>query len=124
MEKLKERLRQLRKSNHLTQKEIATFLGISESAYGYYEQGRNEPSIETLKKLADKYNVSFSYISGESDDPNASSIFPEYLNDPEISIFFKDYLSAPQEKQEELRRFWEFIKNQEKNRMPGDKQGD
>ncbi|WP_025027763.1 helix-turn-helix domain-containing protein [Caldalkalibacillus mannanilyticus] len=124
MEKLKERLRQLRKSNHLTQKEIATFLGISESAYGYYEQGRNEPSIETLKKLADKYNVSFSYISGESDDPNASSIFPEYLNDPEINIFFKDYLSAPQEKQEELRRFWEFIKNQEKNRMPGDKQGE
>ncbi|WLR57773.1 helix-turn-helix transcriptional regulator [Mesobacillus subterraneus] len=64
---LAERLRELRKKKKLTQKDIATFLGISESGYGYYEQGRNEPSLETLRKLATKYDVSVSYLTGENE---------------------------------------------------------
>lgn len=65
---LAERLRELRKKNKLTQKEVATFIGISESGYGYYEQGRNEPSLETLRKLATKYDVSVSYLTGENEE--------------------------------------------------------
>ncbi|MCS0823170.1 helix-turn-helix domain-containing protein [Cytobacillus firmus] len=68
MSLLAERLRELRKKNKMTQKDVANFLGISESGYGYYEQGRNEPSLETLRKLASKYGVSVSYISGEVSD--------------------------------------------------------
>ncbi|NEY20529.1 helix-turn-helix transcriptional regulator [Bacillus ginsengihumi] len=64
---LAERLRSLRKLNKLTQKDIADFLGITESGYGYYEQGRREPSLDTLRKLADKYGVSVSYLTGEDD---------------------------------------------------------
>ncbi|MGX1430984.1 transcriptional regulator with XRE-family HTH domain [Cytobacillus horneckiae] len=64
---LSERLRELRKKHKLTQKDLGDFLGISESGYGYYEQGRNEPSLETLKKLALKYDVSMSYLSGDDD---------------------------------------------------------
>ncbi|MBT2710080.1 helix-turn-helix transcriptional regulator [Pseudomonas sp. ISL-84] len=56
----------------MTQKDVATFLGISESGYGYYEQGRNEPSLETLRKLASKYGVSVSYITGEVSDKQNS----------------------------------------------------
>ncbi len=62
---LSERLKTLRKKHKLTQKDIANYLGMTESGYGYYEQGRNEPSIETLQKLAVKYNVSISYLTGE-----------------------------------------------------------
>ncbi|MDQ0186369.1 transcriptional regulator with XRE-family HTH domain [Cytobacillus kochii] len=62
---LSERLRELRKKHKLTQKDLGDFLGISESGYGYYEQGRNEPSLESLKKLASKYEVSVSYLTGE-----------------------------------------------------------
>jgi transcriptional regulator with XRE-family HTH domain len=69
---LAERLRELRKKNKMTQKDVATFLGISESGYGYYEQGRNEPSLETLRKLASKYGVSVSYITGEVSDKQNS----------------------------------------------------
>lgn len=69
---LAERLRELRKKNRMTQKDVAAFLGISESGYGYYEQGRNEPSLETLRKLASKYDVSVSYITGEVSDKQTS----------------------------------------------------
>lgn len=69
MADLKDRLRELRKKHKLTQKDLGDFIGISESAYGFYEQGRNEPSLETVRKLADKYNVSVAYIMGETDKP-------------------------------------------------------
>lgn len=69
MADLKDRLRELRKKHKFTQKDLGDFIGISESAYGFYEQGRNEPSLETVRKLADKYNVSVAYIMGETDKP-------------------------------------------------------
>ena len=40
-----------RKSLGLTQKQIATQLGLSEQAYQHYEYGDREPTLETLKKL-------------------------------------------------------------------------
>lgn len=66
---LSERLRLLRKNNKLTQKEVAEYLDMTESGYGYYEQNRNQPSLETLSKLAEKYNVSVAYLTGETNEP-------------------------------------------------------
>lgn len=66
MSTIPERLRMLRKEAKLTQADVAKFLNISESAYGYYEQGRNDISISNLKKLAKKYDVSIDYISCET----------------------------------------------------------
>ena len=51
MASIKDRLRALRKLHKLTQKDVCDFLGISESAYGYYKQGRNEPSLKAIKSL-------------------------------------------------------------------------
>lgn len=61
-----DRLKELRKSSKLTQADVAKFLNISESAYGYYEQGRNEISISNIQKLSERYGVSVAYILGES----------------------------------------------------------
>ena len=60
--KIYERLKSLRKERNLLQKDIADFLNISKSAYGYYEQGRNEPDIQTILKLAELYQVSADYL--------------------------------------------------------------
>ncbi|MFJ8261439.1 helix-turn-helix domain-containing protein [Rummeliibacillus sp. NPDC094406] len=68
------RLKELRKEAKLTQADVAKILDISESAYGYYEQGRNEISLSNLNKLSKRYNVSVAYILGESNrkETNAS----------------------------------------------------
>ncbi|WP_258959121.1 helix-turn-helix domain-containing protein [Paenibacillus tyrfis] len=63
------RLRELRGKKKWTQKEVAEKLGITESGYGYYEQGRREPSNETLNKLAELFSVSTDYLLGRTDDP-------------------------------------------------------
>ena len=48
-------MRELRGKSLL--KDVAKYLNITTSAYGYYEQGKN-PDIETVNKLADFFNVS------------------------------------------------------------------
>ncbi|SDZ39675.1 Helix-turn-helix [Evansella caseinilytica] len=64
MVELRDCLRELRKAHYLTQQEVASFFEIKESAYKFYEQGRNEPSIGKWKRLANKYNVSMVYVIG------------------------------------------------------------
>ena len=57
--KFGEHLRFLRTSRtDLTQGEIAELLNIDRSTYTYYESGKTEPSLETLKKLAGILGVS------------------------------------------------------------------
>ncbi len=60
------RLKELRKKNNLTQKEVAEKLIITPNGYSYYENNINEPNIETLCKLADLYNVSLDYLVGRN----------------------------------------------------------
>ena len=61
---LSNRLKQLREEKEVMQKEIAAYLNISASAYGFYEQGKRTPTPEILSKLANYFNVSVDYLLG------------------------------------------------------------
>ncbi len=52
----------LRKSNKLTQLELAEKLNYSDKAISKWERGESMPDILILKQLADMYNVSVDYI--------------------------------------------------------------
>ena len=65
-----ERLKDLRKDHGYDQKYMGERLNISASAYGYYEQGRNEPSLETLRELAQILKVSTDFLLGLSNNEN------------------------------------------------------
>ena len=47
-----------RKSNHMTQKRVADYLGVSRSAYAKYETMMRMPNIDVIIKLAALYNTS------------------------------------------------------------------
>ncbi len=53
-----ESLRQQRVSRNFTRQQIADLLEISLRAYQTYETGTREPSINSLIKIADFYNIS------------------------------------------------------------------
>ena len=65
-----ERLKKLRKEGKLTQKDIATFLNISQPAYQQFESGKKKMNLETMEKLADFFNVSTDYLLGKTDIPD------------------------------------------------------
>ncbi len=51
------RLRYLRKSENMTQQELADSIGVAKSTISMYENGQREPDFETLEALADCFNV-------------------------------------------------------------------
>lgn len=68
IEILAKRLKELRKENNYSQKEIADMIGIAQVTYSHYELGRRSVSIQNLVKIAQIYNVSTDYLLGISDD--------------------------------------------------------
>ena len=64
---LNARLRELRKEQGETQKQVAAAIGIGERPYQYLESGEHRPSLDTLIALADHFGVSLDYLAGRSD---------------------------------------------------------
>lgn len=83
-----ERLKYLREKNGLTQKEVATKLGVESAAISKYELDMREPNIEALKKLATMFNVSIDYLLGRTPDVLISEIDRDISD---ISILKKKY---------------------------------
>lgn len=71
-----QRIKDLRLSKHLTQKELAQLLNVKPTTVSGWELGRNEPSIDTLKDLARIFGVSVDYMAGatESLDEDKKSV--------------------------------------------------
>ena len=65
------RLKELRKKNKTTQKEIANLLGVSEMTISRWEN-ETELSIkhEYINKLSDYFNVNADYLLGYADEPH------------------------------------------------------
>lgn len=59
---LGQRIGTLRRQMGLSQAELAARLGISASAMGMYEQGRREPSADTLIALSRELGVSTDFL--------------------------------------------------------------
>ena len=57
-----EKIKYLRKTNGLTQQEVAKAIGTSGPNYSRYESGEWNFTVEHIKKLASFYNVSISYL--------------------------------------------------------------
>lgn len=55
-------LRELLVDNGLTQKQLASDLNIAPSTLGNYIQNSREPDFQTLKALADYFQVSVDYL--------------------------------------------------------------
>lgn len=57
-------LKELRKENKKSQEDISKYLNVARTTYIGYEQQTSEPTIDTLCKLADYYDVSLDYLVG------------------------------------------------------------
>ena len=61
------RIRDMREDHDLTQKEIASVLGIDQRVYSNYETGKREIPVHLLVRLAAHYRVSTDYLLGLTD---------------------------------------------------------
>lgn len=72
-EKLKKliggKLKDLRVSKNLSQKEVSDAVGMTEAGYQNYEVARRAPSLDKLIALCDYFQVSADYLLGRTDKP-------------------------------------------------------
>lgn len=59
---LGKRLKALRRSQRLSQTDVASLIDMSRVSVGYIEQGRRAPSLQTLEGLARLYSMSVSQL--------------------------------------------------------------
>lgn len=112
---LSNRLKELRNEKGVLQKDVAQYLKISTTAYGYYEQGKRSPDPETIDKLSDYYHVSTDYLLGKSDIKESAE---ELLKDNRSTIALHNDNGIddelPYEAKKEIENFIEYIKQKYK----------
>lgn len=109
-----ERLKKLRTNKKFSQEYVANYLRITRQGYAKYEKGIAQPDFNSLKKLSSLFEVSIDYlVTGNQFTDSPDEMWKEFL-DPKTQVFFKDLENAPEEKIDELIRFWEFIQERDK----------
>lgn len=62
-----EKIKEFRIAQGLTQKGLAEKIGQAQSTIFYWESNRQEPTISSLKKLCEVFDVSADYLLGLTD---------------------------------------------------------
>ena len=90
---LGQRISILRRRAGLSQAELARRLQISASAMGMYEQGRREPSVDTLVAIAEQLQVSTDFLmtgkirTPQEDAHMIANLLGHLLSDEELAAF-------------------------------------
>ena len=71
---LADRLKELRKENHMTQNELAKMLDMAKGTVAMWEMGKRNPGFEALEKLSEIFDKRVEYILGTSDDSNSPKL--------------------------------------------------
>ena len=78
-----DRLRKARERKGISQLEVSNRININNKTLSRYENGKSEPDFNTLKSLADLYEVSISYFFDES--KNEEYDLKELLKDKKVT---------------------------------------
>lgn len=72
-------MKKIRESLQLTQVKVANDLKLSRQVYNFYENGKRNPDMQTLIKIADYYGVSIDYLLGRT-----NVIKPENIDEDDL----------------------------------------
>ncbi len=64
-----QRLKSIRQGHHLTQKQLAEQIGVTERNLRHYESGTMKPRLDVILAILDSVDVSADYLLGRTDNP-------------------------------------------------------
>ena len=104
------RIKILRNSLGLTQKQLGTHLGLGESTISQYENENRTPDYETLNHIADFFDVSTDYLLGRT---NIQTLSRSPHDSNRITQLLQD---LPPEDIEKLEEYAELLKFKRENK--------
>jgi transcriptional regulator with XRE-family HTH domain len=122
------RIKQSRKEKNLTQTQLAKQVNVSSQVISNWEREYTSPNNDDIARLSKALEVSADFLIGtkgkglvkeylgryDSSQEREQQEFLDFLKDPELSLWFKEISQSSEDQIEELRDFWEFIKNRKK----------
>ena len=106
-------MKKIRESLQLTQVKVANDLKLSRQVYNFYENGKRNPDMQTLIKIADYYGVSIDSLLGRT-----NVIKPENIDEDDL---LSKINTADSETKASVEQFLNYLlyekerKNKEKN---------
>lgn len=79
-------IRELRKKKGLRMKDLAIMLGVTESTISLYENGKRQPSLETMSKLSDLFGVPVDFLLGKEKSADIQSTDTRELTPDELRL--------------------------------------
>lgn len=86
MSVLGDRLRAAREKKGLSQIEVFRRIKINNKTLSRYENGGTEPDIDTLKLLAELYDVSINYLTGFDEDERKEKTKEELIIEEKMKL--------------------------------------
>lgn len=83
---LSERLKKVRESLNMNQADFAKLIGVTQQSLSSYEKCVSKPTLDVAIRIADKCEISLSWLCGLSDRPSNNKVFKTYTDI--IDIFF------------------------------------
>ncbi|RKN85666.1 helix-turn-helix domain-containing protein [Paenibacillus ginsengarvi] len=112
-----DRIAYLREKRGLTQEELSIKLGISRASLSHYETNRRQPDYETLRNIANFFDISLDYLLGRTNNPQTvlDRDIRDFVDSLELSdekILEKFMLTIDGRKltPEEAKRFIAFVR--------------
>ncbi len=122
-----QKIRQIRKSRHLTQAELASRIGVTQSDLSRMENGEYKVGLDTLFRILQVFELSMSHFfeepsaeAGPADGQAAGALSAPFDDEP----LARDWSALPEDSRREVREFVAFKRMQaEKARPDGDGEG-
>lgn len=115
---MNERIKQVRKSQKLSQTEFGAVIGISDAAVSRLESGVNSPSVRTLKLICRAFHISYLWLTtgeGPMLEPETPEMMVERLmagESPLAVSVMKAFAALPLEEWRKLRDMIDKIKGE------------
>lgn len=109
-----ERIKECRQRHELSMTELAEKTCLTISAISQFESGERAPSLESLNKLADAFQVSVDYLMGRDEE----------ISDENIHAMFRGVQNMTGKDKEQMLHFYQFLKAKEKYKKGKGKEKD
>ncbi len=94
------RIKELREKRNITQIRLGTEIEVSQETISAYENGRAEPKLEKLIRIADFLNTTTDYLLGRTDNDSPLIDLTYKIVDEQLNELLNNYarLNFPQKK--------------------------
>lgn len=107
------RIKELRQKRNITQIRLSTEIEVSQETISAYENGKAEPRLDNLIKIADFLNTSTDYLLGRIDDDSPLIDLANQVVDKQLNELINNYIKLNNLQRKDLIWYSGIVENKD-----------